>query len=205
MIDNLELIKKLLSFEDGYFYVLYIMTRNKDHKIYVPEKAQKHRIIKEYYIENLEYLERKYEEIKKLCEIFNARAYINLNRINKDKLGLELLEQITIKLKNKEVNYFNLLSKAIGNCKTDNRVWVVDIDSLESHLESKVLELINIVQPLEENKVLAVLPTPNGKHILTKPFNIKEFTEKGKLNIDIQKNNPTLLYFKGVKNPPSLM
>lgn len=202
MIDNLELIKKLLNFEDGYFYVLYVMTRNKDLKIEAPEKAQKHRVIKEYYIENLDYLERKYEEIKKLCEIFNARAYINLNRVNKDKLGLELLEQITIKLKNKNDNYFNLLSKAIGNCKTDNRIWVVDIDTLESHLENKVLELINTVQPLEENKVLAILPTPNGKHILTKPFNVKEFAEKGKLTIDIQKNNPTLLYYGDSKIAP---
>jgi hypothetical protein len=28
--DNLDLIKPLLNFNDGYFYVIYIMTRNKD-------------------------------------------------------------------------------------------------------------------------------------------------------------------------------
>jgi hypothetical protein len=200
MIDNLELIKPLLSFDEGYFYVLYVMTSNKDLGITVPEKAQKHRVIKEYYIESLDYLEKKYEEIKKLCGVFNARAYINLNRVNKEKLGLEILEQLTIKLKHKDSNYFNVLSKAIGNCKTDNRVWVVDLDSLENQLENKVLELVNSVQPLEENKVLGIIPTPNGKHILTKPFNVMEFAKLSKnlkLKIDIQKNNPTLLYYSG--------
>lgn len=200
MIDNLSLIKPLLSFNEGYFYVLYIMTRNKDLGITDAEKAQKHRVIKEYYVESLEYLEKKYDEIKKLCGVFNARAYINLNRINKEKLGLEILEQLTIKLKHKDSNYLNILAKSIGNCKTDNRIWVVDLDSLEIHLETKVLELIKEVQPLEENKVLGIIPTPNGKHILTKPFNIQEFAEKGKLNIQIQKNNPTVLYHAGAKS-----
>lgn len=201
--DNLELIKPLLNFEtEGYFYVIYVMTRNKDLGITTPEKAQKNRVIKEYYIESLEYLDRKYSEIKKLCECFNARAYINLNRINKHNLGLELLDQLVIKLKHDDSNYLNLLSKAIGNSKTDNRVWVVDIDSEGNYnlLESLKL-IINNIRPLEkDSKVLTTIPTVNGHHLLTKPFDLKQFNEeclKQNLKVDVQKNNPTLLYYGG--------
>lgn len=198
--DNLELIKPLLNFNDeGYFYVIYIMTRNKDLGITTPEKAQKNRVIKEYYIESFEYLDRKYSEIKKLCECFNARAYINLNRINKQKLGLELLDQLVIKLKHNDSNYLNLLSKAIGNSKTDNRVWVVDIDTKDYNLLEVAKLIINNIRSVKgESKVITTVPTVSGYHLLTKPFDLKQFNEecisKG-FKVDVQKNNPTLLYY----------
>ena len=192
-MDNIEIIKPLLRFDEKSFYVLYVMTRNKDLGIANPEKAQKHRVIKEYYVESLEYLERKYDEIKKLCEVFNARAYINLNRVNKEKLGLEILEHLTAKLKQSDSNYFNLLSKAIGNSKTDYRVWVVDLDGSDVEHELMIKELLHDIQP-QGDKILGVVPTPNGKHLLTKPFNVKEFADRSRVSLHIQKNNPTVLY-----------
>lgn len=192
-MDNLEVIKPLFRFDEKFFYVLNVMTRGKDLGLPGAEKAQKTRIIKEYYVESLEYLEKKYSEIKKLCEVFNARAYINLNRVNKEKLGFEILEHLTAKLKQADSNYINLLTKAIGNSKTDYRVWVVDLDGSDVEHEQEIKDLIYRVQPLGD-KILGEVPTPNGKHLLTTPFNINEFKLNSPISLHIQKNNSTILY-----------
>lgn len=192
-IDNFERIKEIWNLTDNSFYVVHIMTRNKDHNIDKPEKHQKHRIIKEYYVESLEYLERKYSEIKNLCHFFNARAYINLNRIDKSKLGLEIMSQCLNKLKSGDSNFLNILSKSIGNTTTDYRVWVIDLDC---DIPSGISEILYNLEPLGE-KTLSLLPTKNGYHILTKPFNLKRFNEIYSANplISVHKNNPTLLYY----------
>ena len=75
MIDNFKLIKLLLRFpDDDIYYHLQIIRRGKDH----PELPAANRMIKSYFICSLggfDYIE---DEVKKLCEFFGARAYINL-------------------------------------------------------------------------------------------------------------------------------
>ena len=41
--------------------------------------------------------------------------------------------------------------------------------------------------------MIAYIPTKNGYHIITKPFNLKQFKDKYS-DIDVHKNNPTILY-----------
>ena len=52
---------------------------------------------------------------------------------------------------------------------------------------------INSLQPIDEDKIIAQIPTKNGVHLITKPFNKSEFSKIHK-NIDIHKTNPTLLF-----------
>jgi len=69
MIDNSEQIRNLLNFEnEGDFYMLYVFKRKKDQST---DKAnhQSVRTIKTYCVDNIDYLERRYDEIKQLCEI----------------------------------------------------------------------------------------------------------------------------------------
>ena len=68
MINNLELIKPLLNFEnEGDFYMLYIFKRKKDQ---TTDKAnhQSVRTIKTYCIESIEQLENRYEEIQQFVK-----------------------------------------------------------------------------------------------------------------------------------------
>lgn len=200
-LNNLELIKPLLEDNQDYFYVLTIMTRNKDNGILSLEKSQKTRTIKEYYIESIEYLERKYPEIQKLCLVFNARAYINLNRKNKKSLGLEIMSQTLEKLKSDSDNYLNIMSKSVGNLKTDSnyRRWIIDIDCNDPDIINQYLSILESVNPAGELKYIAKIPTINGVHVICKPFDLLDFSNKvEKLSlqkVDIQKNNPTLLYY----------
>ena len=43
------------------------------------------------------------------------------------------------------------------------------------------------------DKLIAILPTKNGKHIITSPFDVSQFRQQYP-NIDIHKDNPINLY-----------
>jgi hypothetical protein len=43
-------------------------------------------------------------------------------------------------------------------------------------------------------KIEAIIPTKNGHHLITKKFDVMKFKEKYP-DLDIQKRNPTLLYY----------
>ena len=42
-------------------------------------------------------------------------------------------------------------------------------------------------------KVISIVPTKSGVHLISKPFDLQEFTKKYP-HIDIHKDNPTNLY-----------
>lgn len=62
---------------------------------------------------------------------------------------------------------------------------------------SKCLEFINFkCEPLKQNiKDCYVVLTAHGYHLITAPFNIEKFSNQFS-DIDVHKNNPTLLYFE---------
>ena len=97
MIDNFDLIKSLLCFDnEDEFYFLQVIQRKKDRKDveldvkYVGSNNHS-RLIKAYYIYSVEQLERYKPEIVALCEMFKARAGICLNRRNQKDVALEML------------------------------------------------------------------------------------------------------------------
>lgn len=92
MIDNIELIKPLLNFEeDGDFYILYVFKRKKDQSEGERDNHQSVRTIKTYCIRSIEHLENRYEEIKQLCEMFNARSYIHVQKQNHRDVSLNMM------------------------------------------------------------------------------------------------------------------
>lgn len=77
MVDNFDLIKSLLKFESkDDFYYLQIIQRSKDNL----DIGANNRLVRSYCIRSLEYFEGKKKEIKQMCSIFKARAYIHLNK-----------------------------------------------------------------------------------------------------------------------------
>jgi hypothetical protein len=70
---------------------------------------------------------------------------------------------------------------------------VVDIDTKDFDYVLEVSRFITSLRP-EGEKIEAVIPTKNGVHLITKRFDVMEF-KKHYPEIDIQKKNPTLLYY----------
>lgn len=99
MINNLEIIRHLLTFEsEDDFYFLQIVLRRKE----VPTLKKNSYIIKSYYITSVEHLERLMElEIIPICNALNARAYINLGLRSFERNALESLRKVTQNLINK--------------------------------------------------------------------------------------------------------
>jgi hypothetical protein len=193
MIDNLEVIKPLLNFsEKGDFYFLLILKRKKDQPEGERDNHQSVRTIKTYCIDSVEYLEKRYDEIKQLCEMFKARAYIHVQKQNHSDVSLDMLVLLAERIKNGVKNQKGLFDSVVGQIKTQEKRWIIDVDTKDKKfLRDITLDLMEI-QPVGD-KVEKVIPTKNGFHLITKKFNVMEFKDKYP-DVDLQKKNPTLLF-----------
>jgi len=195
MLNNLELIKPLLTFQsEDTYYFLQILQRKKEHA----ELGRNSNNVKNYYIKSVEHLEHKMSEIIKLCEVFNARAYIRLTPRSYKKTALHHLQKMAGMIAEgnyKDISKSYLSSSGSTNEGTDKR-WIVDIDTLNEEYDRAIQLIIAECKP-EGNKILANLPSKNGNHIITSPFDIQTFNQKVKekgLEVpEIHKDNPTNL------------
>jgi len=193
-IDNIEQIKKLLNFENkGDFYMLYVLKRKKDQPEGERDNHQSVRTIKSYTIESIEHLDRRYDEIKQLCEMFKARAYIHVQKQNHTDVSLNMMVALAQRIQDGNHKQQGLFDSVVGQVKTQEKRWIVDIDCTDIHAVTEVSQFINYLRP-EGPKVEMVIPTKNGYHLITARFDVKTFSEKHP-DIDIQKKNPTLLYY----------
>ena len=195
-IDNFDLIKNhIKTSEDGSeFYMLQIMRRTKDQKGYDGKRKQS--VIKSYFISSSEYLDAKRDEIIKLCEMFNARAYINLNKKSYKQVTLKALEILAGKIAHEDYAIKTLFESACGQTGSCDglKTWLVDFDSKDLDELERVKFIIDSVEPKGIEKIVETVPTRNGYHLITRPFNKKEFNELYNEKIDVHDNNPTLVF-----------
>jgi hypothetical protein len=194
MINNIEQIKRLLNFsEPGDFYMLYVLKRKKDQPEGERDNHQSVRTIKSYCIESVEHLERRYEEVIQLCEMFKARAYIHVQKQNHRDVSLNMMGALAQRIQDGNLKQQGLFDSVVGQVKTQEKRWIVDIDCTDVHSVTEVSQFINYLRP-QGNKVEMVIPTKNGYHLITERFDVKTFANKYP-DVDIQKKNPTLLYY----------
>lgn len=210
MINNLSLIKPLLKFsERGDFYMLYVFKRKKDQPEGERDNHQSVRTIKTYCIESIEHLEKRYDEIIQLCEVFKARAYIHIQKQNHKDVSLNMLADLAISIKNGNHNQKGLFDSVVGQIKTQEKLWIVDIDEAKEASPIMMAWIEYSCAPITKvkfdeagfpnghevgPKIKAVIPTKNGHHLITKKFDVMKFRERYP-TVDIQKKNPTLLYY----------
>ena len=193
MIDNIELIKPLLNFDkNGDFYMLYVFKRKKDQPEDERDNHQSVRTIKTYCIESIDHLERRYDEIKQLCEMFKARAYIHVQKQNHFDVSLNMMVDLAQRIQNGQHNQKGLFDSVVGQIKTQEKRWIVDIDTKDEEELLRVMKCVNISRP-EGNKIYATIPTKNGYHLITGRFDVMMFRNVFP-HTDIQKKNPSLLY-----------
>ena len=189
MVDNLELIKPFLLFDsEDDFYHLQIIKRKKEN----PELGSNSYIVKTYSITSVEHLEKVYPEIKAICDFHQARAGINLNVRSFEKIAFHALRKLTDVIMNKDFKSARKSYDSVCGAYSagKNKSWIIDIDVTDMSTVRSVSGSIFDVDPLGE-KVKAILPTKNGFHLITTPFNLSKVKFE---NIDIHKNNPTILY-----------
>lgn len=192
MVDNFDLIASHLIFESADdFYFLQLIQRKKENA----NLGSTNRVIKSYFIKSVEQLHLHEEEIKAICKATNSRAYINLNRRSFRRTGLATLKNITDHVMNEDYEHIHRAYTTVcGQYKYEsNPTFIIDIDE---ELGRKHNDMIRFIEQECEpigNKFVTIVPTKNGSHVIMKAFNISKFKEKYP-DIDIHKNNPTILY-----------
>lgn len=194
-IDNIELLLPLLTFDnEDDFYFLQILQRKKENELLTSNS----RVIKNYYINSIDSLKQHYEEIKSLCNLFNARASLRLNRRSHEQIAFQTMMRVTNSIMSRD--YMSVRRAYDRTCgqynKEKNKKWIIDIDDKNAPLE-RISTAIKFCSPNEgEDKIYITVPTKNGCHLITSPFNVEQFTKTSRMQIDIHKDNPTLLYMQ---------
>jgi hypothetical protein len=148
-----------------------------------------------------------------LCEVFKARAYIHVAKQNHNDVGMNMITEIVTRIQSGQINQKNVFDSVVGQIKTQEKRWIVDIDEKEisplmiAHIEYACRPFTEVTfdaagMPTGYSvgpKIEAIIPTKNGHHLITKRFDVQAFKEKYP-NIDIQKKNPTLLYYPNSLN-----
>lgn len=195
MTNNFEQIKGLLDFDsEDVFYFIQIIQRRKDN----PELKNAARVMKDYYIDSVEYFEKKESEIIKYCNDNNARATIRLNKRSYKKCAFAMLSKIANHLENGQYKPVkNAFSSVAGSNHSDkDKTWIMDIDPED--LEDPAFSLGKLENEISEimpvgDKVVAVIPSKAGFHFITRPFNLQVF-RKLYPKMDVHKDSPTNLY-----------
>ena len=217
-VDNFKQIREMLNFESGdEFYFIEIMQRKKDGNML---RDCNNVIIKDYFIKSLKHFDIVTPEMITLCDVFNARAYIRLNKRSFKKCALRMIGDVAVNIETE--NYMGCrksFASVAGKYNADkNKTWVIDIDD-EATLNSdnsvdykkQLYNILNISDALSNtspiiegaSKWIAILNTPNGKHYITRPFDLQTFKRNWLIDYNeefpysIHKDNPTLLYYKG--------
>ena len=189
MIDNFEQIIGYLNFDSSdSFYYCSIIKRRKEN----PNLKTNNYMVKSYVITSIDYLENKKGEIITLCRLHNARAYINLNKRSFELCAHMSLKKLTnILLSKSYVSATRVFdSVALKYSSDKEKKWLIDIDDqyepsplMMDHIEHKC-------KPYGD-KVIDIIRTVNGCHLITKPFNVSEFN-KNYPDVEVKKNSPTL-------------
>ena len=203
-VDNFDLISKTFLFKEDlrpeiagdWFYMIQIMTRTKD-------TGEKPKHIRTMFVESREYLMSHKDMIAKLCEVFNARAYISVNPSSYKKCAIKMFKELADVVENG--NYKGILSlpeTVAGKYNVDggDKRWIVDLDGIKN-IEDIEPYINFIMNEYNEGRgkvsgEIIVVPTVNGSHLLVSPFDVRNFKKKWP-DIEIHKDNPTVLYYGG--------
>jgi hypothetical protein len=125
--------------------------------------------------------------------VFRARAYIHIQKQNHKDVAMNMITEIVTRIQSGQINQKNVFDSVVGQLKTNEKRWIVDLDTTDEDELERIKKVIEVTRP-EGDKIEAVIPTKNGFHLITKRFDVQMFRNLYP-HIDIQKKNPTLLYY----------
>lgn len=202
MVNNTEIIRSMLSFVDkDDFYFLQVLKRRKDN----PDMQKDMSVIDNFYIDSLVDFDKKIPHIINSCNAENARAYIRLNKRNYQHLSKHMLKRVVDIVFSENCRALrSCFDSVAGEYHSDpNRTWIIDIDWADTirpenlngkYLYGKVVHEAMALQFETDYEPLMIrIPTKNGEHLITHPFNLKKFHEKFPY-VSVHRDNPTILY-----------
>lgn len=179
------------------FFDVQLIRRGKDH----PNMPAANYTFKTYYFDSLEIFNKSYDEIKKCCEIFGLRAYVSVNAKSKQEAAKKTLEKYAHNIvTNEYTKPWKDFSSVCGGLNGAIKRWVIDCDDTNSE-SNYIKEISRIIMTCDSeytNPIVTTIKTKSGIHLITNPFNIKQFKNLCNYNgleiPAIQLNHMTLLY-----------
>lgn len=204
IINNFDKLWEFLKFPPNTYYKFQVIKRKKDGE----DVKKSSKLIKSYLVDNLGKIETLQPEMIKLCQIFNARLYVSLDRGNIIKALFNIKQYIDTQLqdclfsKEKELSA-SVINRAIES-STDQqtsknyKLWLVDIDTKDGQI------LYKIKDTLPFSFYLATLETKNGYHLIyERKFDMGAYFQKdfnweinGKKLVEYKENANTLVYME---------
>ena len=204
-VDNFELFANNL-FEQPLtpdeFYFVQLLVRGKDgHHV---SGNNKNRLVKYYTITSKEQLMSLKEEMINISKAVTARVYIHpQKRSFKEVAGIALELTAHTYVSQNWIGMRSVFSTAAGKSGIQkDKKYLIDVDdvsSIDDPIIQKIKDALFKVRGSggeNSDKVLYIVSTKSGFHIITKAFDVEAFRKLiPEKQIDIHKNNPTLLYF----------
>lgn len=201
-VNNFDLITPYLNFapNNRSIVLVWLVSRKKDGSTKV-KGSNRVRTIKSYHFQSMEHFLEKREEIITICKTFHCRAYICMNPKALLKVLFTLADIVmgTIKgtIENTiPVSLKGILDSAImKTAASSNKLWIVDVDKKDENLLKKVTDVVQNSRSGYDNNILCQVPTVNGLHLITRPFDVRDFQAKiDSQDAEIKKDALTLLY-----------
>lgn len=226
-IDNFDAIRGHLRFDKpGDIYVVHVMFRVKDlrndadKQMYLSHEETQ-RLIKTYYVDGLEYFDKKRPAMIDLANQNKARVYFTMTRKNRITCNRIILKKLVDEVDNPNVRYDHLIRSAVCGCHiSDYKWWTLDIDNdtvvkvveeeerpdghviggvverrlidIKDRVIAEMAKLVDETKTRSESEIFEV-PTKNGCHIMTPPFNRSKMAFLGD---NLKADAMTLAYFQ---------
>jgi len=209
MTDNFTLIKDFIQPQHNYkfdeledsFYTIEIIGRRKD-----GSSVDTHKF-KTYFINRVEDLDKYEAEIKTICNTLKMRAYISINSKSFRQVTLNTMAEYADRIaKNNFDKPYSVFESCTGKfVDRSKQLWIIDVDKEDADKFNCTLDdLVTYYRTVVEyecepkKKIVTIIPTKSGKHIICHPFDISKFKSVACYTSDIEslikKNNATLLY-----------
>jgi len=201
MVNNIDRIGKMIGFDDEFdFYFLQILKRRKDN----PDLKRDMVVIANYHIESFEQYNSLMPHIVNMCDAENARAYFRISRRNYKHLSYHMLKRVVDVIASGMVKSLKgtFDSVAGSHHSEKDKKWIVDVDWVDVHspdnpegfyAEEVRMMVLGLQSETKKEPMVVSIPTKNGIHFITRPFNLKKFKEVFP-SVDVHKDNPTILY-----------
>ena len=190
MVDNFDQIEKLLNFEkNGDCYYVQLLRRQSDDPMIDgrPDPAyhgdMHSRSLKDYLISSVQQFRDLRKEMVTLCDTFNVRAYIRLNKRNYKNISTKMLKHIADQIDSGETycSPYHLIASAIGTtCQAGKaKTWIVDCDACHMGHIDAIIDMIHNCEPYISGRYgsqeIPRILTKHGVHLIPHPFNRQAF------------------------------
>ena len=211
IIDNTHNLKKIMEFNPNKSYYKFVcLIRAKDYEDGITplsNKEKKEILVKQWFVDSQESLDKQLPDMLKMTEMFRCRLYMCLDRKSTMKTLIQMRNQVNNYLDPflgnenpscsvKAINKITASASSVSESSDKGtRRWMFDIDTLHPDVKDFVAGYCG-------NYYLATFKTKNGYHIVAKKeFNVMDFNKQF---ADYAFKNGKQMWFLDEQNRPNV-